>query len=69
MLSGFSDKTNIRRPKECGEYNNEVAAKKLRISFCGVLKLTRCDYCGPQRKDAEKSNVRNYIDKKLVCQC
>lgn len=71
MLSGFFDKTKIRRPKEYGKYNTEVTPKHLCLSFRGVFNLTICDYsCGPQRKDAgKKPNVWNCVDSKLVEQC
>lgn len=70
MLSGFFDKTKIRRPKQYGKYNIEVTVKNLYLSFCGVFNLPRWDYSyGPQRKDAEENNARNCVGSKLVCQC
>lgn len=68
MLSSLFDKTKIRRQKEYGKYNTEVTVKNVCLSFCGVSHLTRCDYSyGPQKKDAEKRNMWNCVDSKLVC--
>lgn len=70
MLSGFFDKTKIRRPQEYGKYNAEVTVKNLCLSFCRVFNLNRCDYSyGPWRKNAEKSSAQDCVDRKMICQC